>query len=77
MLLKDCDIVGVRAGEFGRQDPLAGRRMKEDMLALADAGHLKPLITDTMPVTEANAALQRFVDRTVAGKIVLSMPGAG
>ncbi|MFC3231257.1 NADPH:quinone oxidoreductase family protein [Marinibaculum pumilum] len=77
VLLKDCDIVGVRAGEFGRQDPLAGRRMKEDMLALADAGHLKPLITDTMPVTEANAALQRFVDRTVAGKIVLSIPGAG
>lgn len=74
ILLKDCDIVGVRAGEYGRQDPLAGRRMKEDMLALADAGHLKPLITDVMPVTEANAAMQRFVDRAVAGKIVLAMP---
>lgn len=74
VLLKDCDIVGVRAGEYGRQDPLAGRRMKEDMLALADRGHLKPLITDVMPVTEANTAMQRFVDRAVAGKIVLSMP---
>ncbi len=76
ILLKDCDIVGVRAGEYGRQDPLAGRRMKEDLLALADAGHMKPLITHTLPVTEANDAMQRFVDRAVAGKIVLSLPDA-
>jgi len=74
ILLKDCDIVGVRAGEYGRQDPVAGRRMKEDLLAMAEAGHLKPMITDILPVTEANAALQRFVDRNVAGKIVLEMP---
>lgn len=76
VLLKDCDIVGVRAGEYGRQDPLAGRRMKEDLLALADAGHLKPLISEVMPVTEANTAMQRFVDRAVAGKLVLAMPDA-
>lgn len=77
VLLKDCDIVGVRAGEYGRQDPRAGQRMKEDLMALADAGHLKPHITDVLPVTEANSALQRFVDRSVAGKIVLEMPAAG
>lgn len=76
VLLKDCDIVGVRAGEYGRQDPRAGQRMKEDLMALADAGHLKPHVTDVLPVTEANAALQRFVDRNVAGKIVLEMPAA-
>ena len=43
-LIKGFSIVGVRAGEFGRRDPVKGKVNIEAVKKLADEGNIKPHI---------------------------------
>jgi NADPH2:quinone reductase len=71
-LLKSCSVIGVRAGEYGRRDPEAGRRNMRHMLALADEGRLNPHVHAAMPLSEAVEALAVIARREVIGKMVLT-----
>ena len=66
-------IVGVRAGEYGRQDPAAGREVTRALLELANAGHLKPHVHAQLPFTSLVETFDALAAREVIGRIVLEI----
>jgi NADPH:quinone reductase len=71
-LLKGADIIGVRAGEYGRRDPAAHARHLAAIDALAAAGKLRSHIGLACPLADGLTALHRMNDGTLTGKAVLS-----
>jgi len=72
-LIKGFSIVGVRAGEFGRRDPVKGKENIEAVKKLADEGDLKPHICKTFKLEEAKKAIQFLSERKVVGKVAVVM----
>ncbi|WP_439816712.1 NADPH:quinone oxidoreductase family protein [Zavarzinia sp. CC-PAN008] len=72
-LIKGFSVVGVRAGEFGRRDPVKGKLGRDAWLALAAEGKLRPHISHRLPLAEAIAGLALLSERKVVGKAVLTM----
>lgn len=74
-LLKGLEILGVRAGEAGRQDPSVGRAAIAGIDKLAGEARLKPLIGLSVPFEEARQAFSRMQDGTLTGKAVIRVCG--
>jgi len=72
-LIKGFSIVGVRAGEFGRRDPIKGKENIEAVKKLADEGNLKPYICKTFKLEEAKEAIQFLSERKLVGKVAVVM----
>ena len=72
-LLKGCAVIGVRAGEAARRDPVAGARTAEALVRLAADGVMRPAISHQVPLAEAAVAMRAMLDRQVVGKAVLTM----
>jgi len=70
-LIKQFSVIGVRAGEYGRIDPAAGRAADEELFALADAGGLHPFIHARLPFEALPQAFDALAARAVTGRIVL------
>jgi NADPH2:quinone reductase len=70
-LIKGFSLVGVRAGEFGRNDPVKGAENLAAVAALAHAGKVRPHVFAELPLEEAKAAMQLLSDRRVIGKAIL------
>ena len=71
LLLKGIEIVGVRAGEYGRQDPTAGQANLAAIDALAAAGKLRPHIGLEVPLAGVAAAFAAMAAGTQVGKAVI------
>ena len=71
-LLKGCAIVGVFWGDFVRREPKASARDLRELLALLDAGRLKPLVSARYRFDEVAKALYAILERKVTGKIVVT-----
>ena len=72
-LIKGFSIVGVRAGEFGRRDPVKGKENIEAVKKLADEGKLKPHICKTFKLEEAKEAIHFLSERKLVGKVAVVM----
>jgi len=72
-LIKGFSIVGVRAGEFGRRDPVRGKENIEAVKKLADEGNLKPHICKTFKLEEGKEAIKYLSERKLVGKIAVVM----
>lgn len=70
-LIKGLSVIGIRAGEYVRQNPAAGPRIQAAIAAHADAGQLTPRIHAELPLAEAPRALRMLGDRAVVGRLVL------
>ncbi len=69
LLLKEVEVLGVRAGEYGRQDPAAGI---SNIAAIdARAGALRPQIGLRLPLDEGAQAFAMMAAGTLRGKAVL------
>lgn len=75
-LLKGIEIVGVRAGEAGRQDPAAGTRHIAAIDRLGAEGHLKPIVGLEVPMDAATEAFRAMQAGSLVGKAVVAI-GAG
>lgn len=73
-LIKGFSVVGVRAGEYARRFPERGRKIREEVLALAAAGHLNLHIDRVLPLSRWREAFEAMAGRHIVGKIVLE-PG--
>jgi NADPH2:quinone reductase len=73
-LLQEVEIIGVRAGEQGRQDPAAGQAHIAAVDALA--ARLRPLVGLCLPLEHGAAAFASMAAGTLIGKAVLTMGGA-
>ena len=72
-LIKQISIVGVRAGEFGRLDPVGGRRVNAALLDLANANELQPHIHARFPFDGVIRAFDEMSDRSIIGRIVVTV----
>lgn len=70
-LIKGFSVVGVRAGEYGRQFPARGQENLDAIWTLAANGQVKPRIHAELPLADAAAAMQMLADRQVVGKVVV------
>ena len=70
-LIKGISIVGVRAGEYGRQFPERGRENRDAIFQLADEGKIRPRIDREFPLAEWRDAFGTLADRKVVGKTII------
>ena len=72
ILLKGCTVIGVRAGEAGRQDPAVAAAAEEALLAYAGAGHLRPHISHILPLGRFAEGMRLLMERKAIGRVVLT-----
>jgi NADPH:quinone reductase len=72
-LIKGFSVIGVRAGEYGRRDPEAGRQNIETVDRLAAEGKIDPYVCATFPLERAVDAMRMLQDRQAVGKVVITM----
>ena len=70
-LLKGASIVGVFWGDFSRREPIAQGAMMQELAQWYAQGKIKPVIDQTMPMSELKAAYAHMGSRGVMGKLVL------
>jgi NADPH2:quinone reductase len=70
-LIKGFSVMGVRAGEYGRQFPDQGRENAKAVWTLANEGTIKPRVDHEYPLSEWRAAFDSLADRKVVGKAVI------
>ena len=69
-LVKNYDILGLHWGLYERLDPALIRTCQAELTKLVDAGQLKPLITERLPMTQVPGALRRLGAGSTAGRVV-------
>jgi NADPH2:quinone reductase len=70
-LIKGFSVMGVRAGEYGRQYPERGRENQAAIWALAEAGRVKPRVHREYPLDQWRAAFESLANREVVGKAIV------
>lgn len=71
LLLREAELIGVRAGEQGRRDPAAGQRLQAALTEALVGGEMRPQLGGTYRLEQAAAALQALAGRHAVGKLVL------
>ena len=72
-LLKSCQIVGVFWGGFARRYPGADRQNNRELLALYEAGKIRPRISERFPLERAGEAIAHLAGRKAKGKVVVTI----
>jgi NADPH2:quinone reductase len=70
-LIKGFSVHGVRAGEFGRQNPQKGRENHEAIWKLAEEGKVRPRVDKEYSLAEWREAFDSLADRKVIGKTIV------
>lgn len=70
-LIKGFSVIGVRAGEFGRQFPEKGRENHAAIWKLAEDGLVKPRVDAEYPLADWRSAFDSLAERKVIGKSVV------
>ena len=71
-LLKGCSIVGVFWGSFRLRETLLDNENFKQLFSWFEEGKIKPVISESYPLTEAGKALRQIMNRKAIGKIVLT-----
>jgi len=72
-LLKGSSMVGVFLGRFRKEEPEEYEKNFAELLALYDAGKLKPLVTQSFAMEDYVKAFNVFTERKVMGKVMLDI----
>jgi NADPH2:quinone reductase len=70
-LIKGFSVMGVRAGEYGRQNPAKGRENNEAIWKLAEDGKVRPRVDKEYPLTGWREAFETLAQRKVVGKTII------
>ncbi|HEX7758218.1 MAG TPA: NADPH:quinone oxidoreductase family protein [Caulobacteraceae bacterium] len=71
-LIKGFSVMGVRAGEYGRQFPDKGRENAAAVWTLANEGKIRPRVDREYALDDWRAAFDSLADRKVVGKSVIA-----
>lgn len=71
-LIKGFSVVGVRAGEYGRQFPDRGRENVEQIWAWAREGKTRPYVHSSLPLDQALDGFRQLQNRQVVGKLIVT-----
>ncbi|MDF9754085.1 NADPH2:quinone reductase [Pseudomonas sp. TE6288] len=72
-LLKGAAVVGVFWGAFAQRQPEDNAANFRQLFAWHAEGKLKPLVSQTYPLAEGGAAIERLAQRQAAGKLVVTV----
>ena len=70
-LIKGFSVMGVRAGEYGRQFPEKGRENAQAVWRMADEGAIRPHVHAELPLERWREAFDLLAHRQVIGKAVI------
>lgn len=70
-LIKGFSVIGVRAGEYGRQIPERGRVVRDQIWRWAAEGQTRPTVFAELPLESWREAFELMRDRRLVGKVVL------
>ncbi len=70
-LIKGFSVLGVRAGEYGRQFPERGAQDRESVWRLAEEGRIRPRVHAELRLDRWREAFDLLADRRVVGKAVI------
>jgi NADPH2:quinone reductase len=70
-LIKGFSVMGVRAGEYGRQFPERGAENRAAIWGLAAAGKTRPRVHAELPLAQWREAFELLANREVIGKAVI------
>ena len=70
-LIKGFSVMGVRAGEYGRQFPDRGRENARAVAELAASGRIRPRVHAELPLARWREAFDLLASRQVIGKTVI------
>ena len=73
LLLKNVSVVGVGWGGFVGDKPEVVSEIGEDLVRLADAGFVRPMVGAVYPLEEGPQALRALDERRATGKLVLKL----
>ncbi len=71
-LIKGFSVVGVRAGEYGRQFPERGRENVEQIWTWARDGETRPFVHASMPLEQTVDGFRMLQNRKVTGKLIIN-----
>jgi NADPH:quinone reductase len=71
ILIKNYGVLGLHWGNYRFQDPAAIVACQAELYRLYEAGLIRPLVSEKVPLAEAPRALERVASRASVGKIVL------
>jgi len=69
-LIKGFSVMGVRAGEYGRQFPEEGRTIRDQIWRWAVEGKTHPTVFAELPLERWREAFELMRDRRLVGKVV-------
>ena len=72
MLVKNVSMVGVYWGAYRMREPAIVTESLRRLLEWFEAGTLRPVISETLPLERAAEAMRRLLRREARGKIVLT-----
>jgi NADPH2:quinone reductase len=70
-LIKGFSVVGVRAGEYGRQFPERGKANLEAVWTMANEGAIRPRVDREFPLDQWRSAFDMLGKRQVVGKVII------
>ena len=70
-LIKGFSVVGVRAGEYGRQFPEKGAENLAAIWAWAHQGRTRPRVHAELPLSQTLDGLRMLQNREVVGKVII------
>jgi NADPH:quinone reductase len=70
-MIKGYSLIGLRAGESGRRDPVLAQRNKVAMKKLAAGGIMRPHISQRFPLEHAAMGLTALAARSIIGRAVV------
>lgn len=73
ILIKEISVIGVRAGEYAARHPEQLRAAMRQFGEWYTAGKIAPRIARTFPLERAADAVKALEDRSVIGKVVVTM----
>lgn len=73
VLLKGAAVLGVFWGAFAQRQPEDNAANFKQLFAWYAEGKLKPLVSQTYPLAEAGAAIEKLGQRQAVGKLVVLM----
>jgi NADPH2:quinone reductase len=71
-LLKGASLVGVFWGDFARREPKRNAQALGELARWYAEGRIKPVLDQTLPMPDLQAAFARMGSRQVRGKLVLT-----
>lgn len=73
LMIKGASVLGVRAGEAARKNPVLGEERLKTLLAWAAGGHVRPYISHRLPLEDYAQAMRLLIDRKAIGRVALVM----